>query len=438
MKKLILLSLSLFLAVSVFAQTEYPKEIRKASRALGSYNLDPAGNLDKLKEAKSIMEDVTSSDYQMTGAEYIIKGDIYNALATKDAQASLLNPDAKPEHSGAAYEAYSAYKAALGTVEKSAQKRGPLNSMSQLAGLISNEGLFAYEAGEYQSAYDHFVAVLDIHETLLKEKIKSPLDDPGELENQKFILGVAANASGKKDEAKKIFRELIDGGSKNVQVYEQLVNIYLSNEELENAEKLLASGREKFPDEVGLLFAEINYYLKQNRIEELESKLLLAIEKEPGNLSLYTTLGSTYDHLFQKYAADGDMDKAEDAFNKAKQQYSYVISKDPNYTDAIYSSGAIHFNKAAIYVTEMNKLVDDYSKEGTKKYDAFKDKAFEQFDLALDYFKRVEKSNPNDVNTLIALKEIYARKNQLDLAQEFTRRLNNIQSGNLNTSSYFQ
>lgn len=424
------------MASFVYAQTDYSKEIRKASRSLASFNIDPNGNLDKLKEAKSIMESV-SPDYQMTGAEYSIKGDIYLTLAKKDVETTILNPEAKPEFEGSGFEAYSAYSKALDLVEKVAQKKGPLNGMAELAGLISNEGLYAYEAGNYEKAYEYFSAVIDIHESLVKENMQSPLDEPAELENQKFILGVTANAAGNKDEAKKIFKALVDGGSKNVQVYEQLVNIYLTNEELENAEKLLSDGRTKFPDEVGLLFAEINFYLKQNKIEELESKLLTAIEKEPNNLSLYTTLGSTYDHLFQKYAADGDMVKADDAFNKAKQQYSHVISKDPSYMDAIYSSGAIHFNKAAIYVTEMNKLVDDYSKEGTKKYESFKEKAFEQFDHALEFFKQVEKANPNDVNTLIALKEIYARKNQLDLAQEFTKRLNNVQEGKSNDSSYF-
>ena len=45
--------------------------------------------------------------------------------------------------------------------------------------------------------------------------------------------------------------------------------------------------------------------------------------------------------------------------------------------------------------------------------------------------------DPNDVNTLIALKEIYARKDQLDLSEEFKKRLDNVQSGGTNPTSYF-
>jgi hypothetical protein len=41
------------------------------------------------------------------------------------------------------------------------------------------------------------------------------------------------------------------------------------------------------------------------------------------------------------------------------------------------------------------------------------------------------------MNTLIALKEIYAKKDQLDLSKEFKTRLELVQGGGKNEKSYF-
>jgi len=83
-------------------------------------------------------------------------------------------------------------------------------------------------------------------------------------------------------------------------------------------------------------------------------------------------------------------------------------------------------------------LADDYSKEGLKKYDALKEKVNGEFDKALPYFQKAEKVDPNDLNTLIALKEIYARKNDLELSNEFKNRIDRAQSDDKNPTSYFK
>jgi tetratricopeptide (TPR) repeat protein len=160
----------------------------------------------------------------------------------------------------------------------------------------------------------------------------------------------------------------------------------------------------------------------------LINKLKMAIEKEPTNVSLYSTLGNVYDNLYQKEIESGSEEKATEYFNNAKDYYQQALEQDPTYVDAIYSVGALYYNRAAAMTLELNKLSDDYSKEGIKKYEALKAEIFEEFDLALPYFKKAESLDPNDVNTLIALKEIFARKDNLELSKEFKTRLDNAQS----------
>ena len=110
---------------------------------------------------------------------------------------------------------------------------------------------------------------------------------------------------------------------------------------------------------------------------------------------------------------------------------------DPKNVEALYSIGALYYNKAALTSQKMNALSEDYSKEGLKKFNDLKAQVFKQFDESLPYFQRAEALNPNDTNTLIALKEIYAKKDQLDLSKEFKTRLELVQGGGKNDKSYF-
>jgi hypothetical protein len=59
------------------------------------------------------------------------------------------------------------------------------------------------------------------------------------------------------------------------------------------------------------------------------------------------------------------------------------------------------------------------------------------FDQALPYFQKAESLDPNDTNTLIALNEIYARKED-ELSLEFKKRLDTVRSGGKNASSHFK
>jgi hypothetical protein len=86
---------------------------------------------------------------------------------------------------------------------------------------------------------------------------------------------------------------------------------------------------------------------------------------------------------------------------------------------------------------ELAVLEGDYSKEGTAKYEALQDKIFEEFDKALPYFQKAESLDPNDRNTLIALKEIYAKKNDIEMSNEFKARLDKLEAGETNDDSYF-
>ncbi len=102
------------------------------------------------------------------------------------------------------------------------------------------------------------------------------------------------------------------------------------------------------------------------------------------------------------------------------------MKKDPKNSLALYSIGTIYYNQAAEYIKKMNELDNDLSSAGLKKYAFFKDKTDGAFDKALPYFLQAEVADPTDKNTLIALKEIYARKDQLDKSKEYKLKLEKL------------
>ncbi len=440
MNRLILGFLSfLFFAVSVQAQDASKLE-KEASKAFNKYNLDQTNNKGELKPAKEAIDACLNTAEGKTMAKaWNTKGDIYSAIANEivtTRQLGFGDASQLPQVNNAAYEAAEAYKKGLELAEKKFETKDALKGLAQVEGNLSNLGIFQYEDQEYEKAFQSFSAVLDVHEILKAEGEKSALDNPDDYMNQKYIAGLAALNANKPEAAANYFKDLYEKKYDKPAVYEAMYKIEAEND-INGAYQYLEAGRERYPDDVSLLFADINHHLRTNQLDALIGRLNTAIQKEPDNVSLYTTTGNVYDNLYQKAYKEGNEEKAQEYFDKAKEYYSKGLEKDPKYFDAIYSLGTLYYNKAATLTQGLNKLADDYSKEGIKKYEDLKAKIFEQFDEALPYFQRCEKLNPNDINTLIALKEIYARKDQLDISDEFKRRLETVQSGGKNDSSYF-
>ncbi|HQW27026.1 MAG TPA: hypothetical protein PLV75_13745, partial [Saprospiraceae bacterium] len=154
----------------------------------------------------------------------------------------------------------------------------------------------------------------------------------------------------------------------------------------------------------------------------LVEKLEQAAALDPNNVSIYITLGQIYDKLYQDQSAT-DPAAAEESFTKAMSYYQQALAKDAKSFDAVYSIGALWYNKAAAYSIELNSLSNDYTPAGTKKYDAKKLQMDDAFVKALPFFQQAEELSPKDINTLIALKEIYARQDKFDLVEAYKQKL---------------
>ena len=437
MKKIIFqLILLTVLAGNINAQIEPEKALKKASKDLGTYNLDPIANTAKLDEAKTNIDiAITSAPTNTEAKAWITRGQIYNELSGRDLKFKLINPKYEVQCTTCAWESYTAFNKALTLNPKNWEVKDVMKGMYENMGYLSNYGVKMYEEAKYKEAFEAFDGMMNIHTKLKENGEKSILDKEEDYNNQVYITGLSALNANMNDKAAMLFDKLYKMNYDKPAIYEALYRLK-ADKDLNGAYQYLEAGRAKYPDDVSLLFAEINHYLKLNKLDQLIDKLKVAIQKEPNNVSLYTTMGNVYDNLYQKNLEAGQNEKAKEYFTNAESYYKQALEKDPKSFDSEYSLGTLYYNKAASVTKQLNALADDLSKEGTKKYDAKKAEMTQLFETALPYFQKAEMLDPNDRNTLIALKEIYVRLGDMGKSSEFKKRLEVIDKGGKNESAY--
>jgi hypothetical protein len=422
----------LFVGVT-YGQEDPAKAVRKANTLYATYNQNPQSNGDKLLEAKEqidfAIKSIDQIDPKKQADAWLKKGNIYLELAKLAA-----NPESTVKVEGALDEAFVANKTALShETAKKFQQVAAAKNLQQVAFEFWNGGAAKYEKGDYLGAYNGFNMVLVVRDIVLPiDKTADPLAgvdiDPktGE-QKDKYSEHVSATAflataAGKNKEAAELFKKLLDSGKKTANIYNGLFKSYIDSDE-EKAFGYLNEGRKAFPEDQELLYSEINYFLKKGKTKELEERLKIAIEKDPENKSLYSVLGNTYDNMMKD--AKNDAERAE-FMGKAEQYYNIALEKDAEYSDVIYSMGALYYNEAVRYA----KLRSDLPISGAdKEYKAYTAKFQEYVKKAHPYFMRAEKLNPSDRAVVIALKELYAQSNLLKISGEFKTRLETIDAG---------
>jgi hypothetical protein len=420
---------------STFAQTpaELLEKAKKTVKAVG-------GKKEKFAEAQSAVEAALKAPENQAGFEaHLLKAKLMNQIAGFDdaerQKTQILKTTFKPEFITAGPEGAAAFLTAL----KNTKDPKAIKEIAK----ISNEtyGYLRAAAGDYSEkqdyvgSYNAFKGCLDFHEAIKAAGMKSALDKPEDYNSILYFTGLLSTYAQKEEESGAIYQKLLDAKKDSAFVYAGLYKLKLKADR-EGALKILQQGRLKYPMDNSMLFNEINHYLTDGKLNELIVKLKEGIEKEPKNTSLVFTLGNVYDNLSQQ---EKDPAKQEELQKEAMVYYAKTLEMDSKNVDAIYSIGASFYNKAAKFSAEMKKLGDlPPNKENDKKYNAKEKEMIAEFDKALPFFKKAESLNPNDKNTLIALKEIFAKKNDLPMSKEFKTRFDTVDGGGKNAASYFK
>jgi tetratricopeptide (TPR) repeat protein len=377
MKRTILAMLILISATAIFGQT---------NKRTSAYNYWRYGKLDLAKQA--IDEAAQNEKTIMDAKTWYYRGNIYYDIAiSTDTNYRHLDPDP------------------FGVAFKSYQKAKELDTKGEYSADIQK---FTIAVGE--GYYN--VGVLNYNEKKFKEAALSF--------EQSFVVGqsvgrtdttalynaaVSAAQGNETKLAKQYYQQLLQIGMQKPDVYSSLCDIYKAEGDTAMALQAVAKGRKLYPEDFNLLIAETNIYLATNEREKALADLETALQSDKTNPSIFFAVGTIYDQM-------GDVAKATTAYENA-------ISLKADYFEANYNLGALYVNQAADILEKANALPLD----AVKEYDTQKAMADQLLQKSLPYLEKSHELMPEDVNTMVSLKEIYTRLNMTDKLKDINDKL---------------
>lgn len=395
MKKIAaLLILCLFTLNVVNAQK---REVNRAKRQLERGNLELAmGHINNATNEATTQNDPTT---------WITKSKILIEIATSE-DSTVNNLVANPLD-----EAFQAIQKAQSLDEKNLNIIEINQALLVLSEQFFNTGATAYNENNFKKASENFINSFNVSKAF-------GTTDTSTLYN----AGLSAEIGTFYDEAYKIYRQVEEMDYNQPFLYSSLTNITLRNKDYEAAESWIQKGREKYPDNLELIFAEANVHLTAGNIPEAKNVLELAISKDPYNANLHYAFGVNYDQM-SKDSLYSDEDRAF-AYNEAVKAYNKAIELKPDYFDAIYNLGALYFNEGIrLFVEADNILRGGYTQENLTKSSQLEDQSKTIWrENAQPYLEEsLALLQPDDANyeiVLRSLRELYMRTGQNEKLEE--------------------
>lgn len=422
MKRSILIAAILTLSVNAFSQQ---KNITDAKISLDEN--DPIAAKGYIEKA---ILDPSTKDEAKT---WFIRSNIYLALY-KDA---------------AKYNAPDAYKEAAKSLEQVIKIKPEYESKAVTQNLLVcaysyfNEGILAFNdalkdnnAQKYGVAAEDMQKVIDIHGIENGKRYAGNKSFDTVAATAKYVMANSYFYSNKLDAALPLFVEMKnDPINKKAAIYQVLSEIYTKKNDDANFIATLQEGRKLYPEDQQLRNSELNYYIKTGKQDELVKKLEDAVAKDPGNAELLFALAVGYNNIaFPKDEKAPKPANYKDYADKAEANYMKAIQAQPENAIYNFNLGALYFNMAADLNAQMNAITGTSAAEN-KKYDELKSDRDKMFSKALPFMEKTneilgpkaETLTGEDRSTyrssLIALKELYARKNQTDKVTEIKKKL---------------
>lgn len=372
MKKIaLLLGLSMILSIGIAQNFE----------RTSAYNYNKDGKLDKAKLAidKATVHEKTMGDSKT----WLYKGMIYYNIAVNPLPMySELDPDA----------AKVAYEALLKAKELDVKGKNTTDINAYLQNLVN---VFYSDGGEKFQENDYSGAISDFEYAFKIADAAGIFDTTAA-----FNIGMAGVLSEQPEIAAEYLQKCVDVDFEDPRVYMFYNRSVKQLGDTVRALEILKAGREKFPNELSLLLETAQVYLEKGESQKLQEILHTAVEKDPTNANLFFLLGKTYDD-------QGDVVTAE-------KYYLQASEVNAEFFEAYYNIGAIYVNKAAELQSKANDLPIDKMKE----YDELIAEADKNLEKALPYLEKSLELNPEDVYTIAALKEAYARLKMNDKLEE--------------------
>ncbi len=306
-----------------------------------------------------------------------------------------------------------------------------------------NDAVVAFNKKDYEQSMQLSKNTIDIHDMEGGKRFASKSFDTVSA-SALMIQSYSALYAKKYDVALVLLQALkANPIEKNANVYLSLIDVYKVQQKDAEMLATIEEGKALYPDNVNLRNEELNYYIKTGKQDVLMKKLEDAVAKEPNNGELLFNLANIYNNL--AFPKDGVAKPAnfDELFSKAESNYQKAIAIDGANGGYNYNMGVLYYNMATEYNKRMNDAADVINKtkvaaEKKKQEDNYTKLTATRdanFDKAVPYLvKTVEAYEPNVktlneddrfsyVSALTALKEIYARKNDMAKSGEYKAKL---------------
>ncbi len=399
MKKQLILSLALFVALFSYGQK---KELKSLEKAVKNSNFAEAKKLvGQLESMVGSMDSKSKEKYYLTkGKAFFANGAGSNEDMTMAVKSIGSIENNSPEVSelkslienDLLVKANDLYKAEK--FKAASEKFYSLYELSQDQSYLYYAAASAVNVGEaeYTTALGYYTKLKELGYTGVRTEYYAVNKATGEEERmpnkEQSTLFVKSGSYIKPTERKT--KSVVSDITKNIAL------IYMSQGENEKALTAFKDARESNPDDVSLLLSEANLHYKLGDKDKYSSLIEEALIKEPKNIDLLYNLGVL--------SADaGDKDKAIEYYRKA-------IELKPNYVNALTNLSVLILSGEKDILAKMNAL--GTSKADNDRFESLKLEKKELYKSALPYLEKVLQINDdkNVAKTLMGIYEIVGYK----------------------------
>jgi hypothetical protein len=361
-----------------------------------------AGKLDLAMEAinQCVLDPSTAQDAKA----WFLRGNIYLELSnTKEEKFKTLDADPLTK-------ALESYKKAIEFDPKKEYYEDILAKLNWQRNNYYNTAVENYNNKLYKDAMLNFGRGAEVMELANVADTLSILN-----------AATCASLANEKEASKGYYLKLLKANYKTPAVYITLSDIYRQEKDSSNSLKYVRMGQQEYPNDLRLFLAETNIYLTFNNTPKALNNLKVAMAKDSTNYSVAFALGTIYDNISNDTTKSTE--ERQKSFENAIASYSNSIRLNADYFEGNYNLGALYVNKAATINDEATKL----PLEETAKFDKLKKEADSYLEKALPYLEKATELQPDDINTLFTLKQIYSRTNKPDKMKAVQEKINAVQ-----------
>ena len=188
--------------------------------------------------------------------------------------------------------------------------------------------------------------------------------------------------------------------SQKGEIYKNIALILIEKGRFEEAKAAVVEARKVNPNDKSLILTEAELYYKLNDFDNYTRLVNEALANDPNNVDLVYNLGVI--------SSDGNK------FEEAEKYYKRALEIDPNYFNANLNLAELKLRGDEKFVAEMNKL--GTSEKDNKRYEVLKAEREKNFKSILPYLEKAVEIKPDNDAAKRTLLSVY---NALEMTDKY-------------------